>query len=574
MKKFWIVFIIIAVLIGGSLGILWRLMRSLDTGPEIDGGVLVWQIAQPYEEERDESLVGLLVEGRYPIMRDIVFSLKRAAEDEDIQGLMLQIQALPVDWAKVEELRQAVLAFAASGKTVVAYLEGAGTKEYSLAMAADSIVLAPEAHLMVLGISAELSFIKNTLSKLGIQADFVHIGRYKAAPEALTREEPSAPYREMMEAIVEDRYHKLVDMIAKGRDVTAEQAEAWINNGIYDAPGALAAGLVDTILCKEEVLESLFEEDNHTDFHDYLMTRKRGRAAGKVAMIYTTGTIAPGETRRDKLQGKVAGSETVIEHLRSARKDDSIDAVVLRVDSPGGSALASDLIWNEVERLQQEKPVIVSMSGYAASGGYYISCGADSIFAEPGTLTGSIGVFAGKVDMKGFYDKIGVQREFITRGENALLFGNNALFTKAQRQRLTSLLDDFYERFLAKVAKGRDLDLAQVAAVAEGRVWTGSQAQQNKLVDGLGGMDRALDAAKCMVGLQPSDKVAVVSYERQLTFFERLLLRSLHEATRTAALSFPALSILTELGRDGDLAAVPFLDGQTVAMLPFRIHFR
>jgi len=579
MKKFWIVFVIAALFIGVVLGIFWRLMRSLETGgPTVEGGVLVWRVADDYQEEREDSLVGYLLAGHQPLMREVVFALRHAANDDEIEGLLLHILALPVDWAKIEELREAVQAFSASGKPVVAYLEGAGTKEYALAVAADEIVLAPEGNLLVLGISAEMTFLKNTLNKLGMQADFIHVGKYKSAPEALTREKASPAYREMVESIVDERFDELTAMIAAGRSVATEEVRRWIDLGIYDAPSALATGLVDTLLHLEDVLATRFDSEARTSLEDYSLVRRGGRPAAKVALIYTTGTIVPGKSRRQNLEGKYAGSETVVEQLHKAGEDESIAAIILRVDSPGGSATASDLIWHEVAHVRQQKPVIVSMSGYAASGGYYICCGADSIFAEPGTLTGSIGVFAGKVDMHGFYDKIGVQREYVTRGENALLMNNHAPFTPTQRERFTLLLEDFYGRFLQKVAEGRGLEPDQVARVAEGRVWTGKQAIQHRLVDGLGGLNRALDATKRMLGLAPADKVSLVSYERRPTFLERLLLRSLWENSWQPHLLEPMGSwsreIIGELARDGTLATVPLLDGRALALLPFRVHFR
>ncbi len=573
MKKFWIVFCLVAVIIGGTLLFLWHLVNRLERGPEVLGGVLVWCVDQPYEEERDDSLVAQLLRGRAPVVRELVFSLTRAAEDDQIEALLLDIQALPVDWAKVEELRSAVQAFAASGKPVVAYLEGAGTKEYALAVAADEVVLAPEAALLVLGVSAELSFLKDTLAKLGMEADFVHVGKYKSAPEQLTRSSASQANREMIEAIVEDRYRCLVDMIAAGRGQSPATVEAWIDGGIYDAPTALAQGLVDTVLCREEILETHFDGDTVTELDAYLLARPRGDVAARVALVYATGTILPGESRWDKWQGKSAGSVTVVEQLQAAREDEDIAAVLFRVDSPGGSALASDLIWHEVERVGKEKPVVVSMSGYAASGGYYVSCGADSIFADPGTLTGSIGVYAGKIDLKGFYDKIGLKREFVTRGENALLFSDNATFTTKQRDRFQGLLSNFYERFLAKVAAGRGLSRDEVAAVAEGRVWTGAQAVEHRLVDGLGGLPRAVTAIKHLIGVDPADKVALISYERQLSLLERMVLRSLNDLGAANAVPLPA-SIVEALAADGTLAVLPLLDGRPLALIPFRIHFR
>ncbi|MFT5233817.1 MAG: protease-4, partial [Candidatus Krumholzibacteriia bacterium] len=283
------------------------------------------------------------------------------------------------------------------------------------------------------------------------------------------------------------------------------------------------------------------------------------------------------------------GSDTVAEELQILAEDDEVDAVILRVDSPGGSALASDLIWNEVRKVQKIKPVIVSMSGYAASGGYYVSCLADSIFADPGTLTGSIGVYAGKMSRTKMYEKIGVNREFITRGENALLFSDEGGFTDTQRVQFQGKMDNFYERFLQKVADGRDLTRDQAHAVAQGRVWTGRQGVEHGLVDELGGLDRAVKSVKWMLGLQPEDKVSLVSFSEPLTFLERILIKSVRDSGIMAsvlqnmipaelvvgdnamALS-PLPALFAALKRDGTFAAVSLMNGQPIAMMPFYIN--
>jgi protease-4 len=574
MKRFWLVFLIVAVCMVGAFLILWRLASNLERGGVAVGGVLHWRVEEAYAEERSSSLLGQILHGRPPLMREVIFGLRRAARDRRIRGLLLDVTAAPGDWAQVEELREAVGEFRSSGKPVVCYLEAGGTREYALATAAEQIVLAPEGNLMVLGVSAELAFLKNTLEKLGMKADFVHVGKFKSAPEQLTRSEASAANREMVTAIVENRYQGLVGMIAEGRQTTPEKVRGWIDVGIYDAPTALSAGLVDSILSREDLEQQRFAGEEFTTLEDYLWSAGSRRGAGRVALVYVDGTIVPGESHEDRLQGKMAGSTTVVDRLEQAREDHSIDAVVLRVNSPGGSAMASDLIWNEVQRLRRVKPVVVSMSGYAASGGYYVSCGADSLFAEPGTLTGSIGVFAGKVDMSGFFGKIGVDREYITRGENALFFGNQAAFTPGQRARLQGLLDDFYSRFVDKVAAGRDMSPAAVNEVAQGRVWTGEQALSRHLVDGLGGLLRALDSAKFMMGLKAEERVAVVTYEKKLSLLERVLLRSLGDETRAPALPAAAAELLEPLAEDGVTAAVPLLDGRPLALLPYRIHVR
>jgi protease-4 len=574
MKKFWIVLVIVMLVFGGGLFAVWRFVRDLDMAPDVSGGLLVWHVDESYAEQRDDTFLAQARHGRRPVMRDLLFALDRAARDPRIEGLLLDIRRLPVDWAKVEELADAVRRFRDSGKPVRAYLEYAGNKEYALAVAADEVILAPEAGMMVLGVTAQLSFMKDTLDKIGVRADFVHVGKYKSAPEALTRSESSDANREMMEAIVEDRYQRLVATIAAGRNVPPGQVRAWIDVGLYDAPTALAAGMVDTVLTLEEIEEQHRADAGVTDLDDYLLSRERGRAAGRVALIYAVGTIMPGDSQLDGWQGPVVGSDTVVEELRDALEDAAVDAVVLRVDSPGGSALASDVIWQEIQRVRRRKPVVVSMSGYAASGGYYISCAADSIFAEPGTLTGSIGVFAGKADLSGLYAKLGVHREFITRGRNALLFHDASVFTPEQRARFQELLEDFYERFVAKVAAGRPgLDAEAVHVIAQGRVWTGGQAVANGLVDDIGGLPRALDAVKRMIGLDPADRVAVTVRERKLGLLERVLLRMLEEGAAGAMPTTPLDGAVAELARDGTLSAVALLDGQPLALLPLRLQF-
>ena len=588
MKKFWIVFAIVAVLVGGGLGLLWRAVTHLDVTPDIAGGILVWRVDANYEELREESFLGQVLHGRGPVLRDLVVALRRAADDPRIDALLLDIQTLPVDWAKVEELRDAVTTFQASGKPVLAHLSYGGTKEFALASSADRIGMAPEGVLMVLGVTAEMVFLKDTLDKIGMQAEFLHVGKYKSAPEQLTRSSASAANREMTESIVTERYDYLSGLMAEGRGVDLEVARGWIDIGMFDAERAWGTGLVDTVLYRETFLDAQFPEAEHTPLEDYILAGGRGRAEHKIALVYAVGTIMPGENRQDRFMGRIAGSETIVERLRAVRDDATVEAVVLRVDSPGGSALASDLIWHEMALLGEIKPIIVSMSGYAASGGYYIACGADSIFASGGTLTGSIGVFAGKMGMDGLYDKIGIQREFVTRGENALLFSDHGPFTPNQRTLFQGQLESFYERFLAKVAEGRGLSRDEVHAVAQGRVWTGEQALQQGLVDRIGGLVDAITAAKHMIGIDPSEKVTVMTFEEELSLLERLILQAIQDTpglgqaggapaaligsladTGPAAQRF--LPLVDLLAGDGTLAAAALLDGRPVALPTYRV---
>ncbi len=591
MKKFWIVFAIVTVVVGGGFGMIWYTLSNLEQAVSVDGGVLVWQVGGQYAEERDSSFWGQIMGGGEMTFSELVFSLYRAAEDDRITALVMDMHSLATDWAKVDEIRAAAAAFQAAGKPVIAYIDAAGTREYALASVADQIVVSPEANLMVLGVSAEMAFMKDTLEKLGMEADFVHVGAYKSAPERMTRTSASAANREMITSIVDDRYEALAGMLADGRGVTADVVEGWINQGMFDGPGAVAAGLADTIMYYDEMFDHHFADEDVTYLEDYqLAPAPRSKTSHQVAIIHISGVIMPGESRFDRFQGKLAGSETVTEELQSVADDDDVDAVILRVDSPGGSALASDLIWNEIRNLQVSKPVIVSMSGLAASGGYYVSCLADSIFADPGTLAGSIGVYAGKMSRTKMYRKIGINREFITRGDNALLFSDEGGFTKAQRELFQNQMDNFYERFLAKVADGRDLTRDEVHAVAQGRVWTGRQGIERGLVDEMGGLRRAIDSAKWMLGLQREDKVTLVTFSEPLTFMERVLIKSLRNNGVMARLAVwpagvdallghdramalaPVPTLLESLRQDGTLAAVSLLDGRPVAMMPFWIN--
>lgn len=586
MKKFWIVFVIIAVVIGGGMALLWRAVTSFEPTVAIDGGVLVWEVSGEYPEELDTSFWGQIQSEGEMTVGEVVSGLYRAAEDDRITGLVLDLLGVKTDWAKLEEIRGGLEAFRAAGKPVIAYTDGVQVGEYALAAMADRIVVSPEATVMILGVSAELNFLKDTLDKIGMEADFVHVGKYKSAPERMTRSEASDPNREMIDSIVDDRYTALLDMLAEGRGRTPDEVAGWIDTGMFDARMAVAEGVADTILYYDQMMDLHFPEDDITYFSDYVLDPgPRGRATHEVGVVYVTGVIMPGESRFDRFQGKIAGSETVIDDLLTMGEDDAIDAVILRVDSPGGSALASDLIWHEIRELRKDKPVIVSMSGMAASGGYYISCVADSIFADPGTLTGSIGVYAGKMSRTAMYGKIGVNREFITRGRNALLFSDEGTFTPDQRVLFTGQMERFYERFLEKVGDGRNLLRDEVHEVAQGRVWTGRQAVERGLVDDLGGFRRALDSAKRMIGLDPADKVRVIFLGEEMSFFERMLLRSLRENGGIRALgqasgrlpwtdTAPWPQLVEALREDGTLAAVELMDGRPVAMAPYWVQVR
>jgi len=577
LKKFWIVFLIIAVVLVGGLGLLWKAATSLSQqGGGGEGGVLHWRLAGSLPETVDDSFLGQLQGGDRLTFRQAILALDRAASDPGVKAVVLELDGLAVSWAQLEELHAGVGSIRAAGKPVWSVVSFAGNADYALAAAADRVVMVPEGNLMVLGVSAELAFLKDTLAKVGAEAEFLHVGEYKSAPEQMTRSEATDANRDMTRSLVNERYDQLVDLIAVGRQRPPDEVVGWVDVGMYDGEAALAAGLVDALGDLDEVLNELFPDEDVADFEDFALAGGGGKTRHTVALVVAEGAIMPGESRQDPLQGTVMGSDTVIEQLADAREDAAVDAVLLRIDSPGGSAMASDLIWREIERVREVKPLVVSMGGYAASGGYYIACGADSIFADRGTLTGSIGVFAGKMNLAGLYDKIDLHREHFSRGENALFWHDGRGFTPAQRDLFQAQLDRFYSRFVHKVADGRGLEYAAVDRVARGRVWSGRQALEHGLVDGLGGLRRALASAKVMAGAAPDEKVRLRTYGKELGWLERAMLDALRSsgagsswasASRTDGLP-PAIRFAADQFLDSGLATVvPLLDGRPVALM-------
>jgi protease-4 len=371
-----------------------------------------------------------------------------------------------------------------------------------------------------------MSYFKGLLNKVGVQADFVAIGAYKSAPETWTRQGPSDPARQQVEVYVDAVFDTWIRAMARARGFSERHMENLVDRGYFDARGAMAEGLVDRLVDSVDLQARLGNGDEGLptiDALDYLDAPYHAPSYDhrrRVALIYATGDIVPGHA---KAGSGLLGSDTLIQRLRRARQDDRVKAVVLRIDSPGGSTLASDLIWRELERLRAEKPLVVCMGDLAASGGYYLSMSADAIVAEPLTLTGSIGVFVGKADLTGLYQKVGINHEVIARGDNADLFTDLRPFSDEQREEIRKQLRRFYERFVDKVAEGRGLSFAQADSVARGRVWSGKDAEKLGLVDELGGLQEAVEVAKNLAGIPADDKVSLVRYRRELSTFDRLL---------------------------------------------------
>jgi len=456
----------------------------------------------------------------------VLNQIQKAREDKTISGLILRIDNLAIGWAKVQELRDALYDFKSSAKKIYVFMESGGNKEYYLATLADKIIMLPTGDLNFTGLAAEVTFYKKTLDKLGVVADLEHIGDYKNASDLLTRESMSDAHREVVNSVLDDIYSQILQDIAQARNLTVEEVKDKINQGPYTALEAKKTGLVDELAFYDEVKEIAEEKENKNFLtlseNRYSKQTEWGYSwfiPPKIALIYATGEIVSGRSGRDFLFGNTMGSETIADAIKKAREDNKIKAVVLRVDSPGGSGIASDVIWRELVLTKRKKPLIVSMSDVAASGGYFIACPGDYILAQPGTITGSIGVISGKVSLQGLYQKIGFSKEIVKRGAHADFYTTTRTFSDEEREIVRRQIKQFYSDFVDKVASGRKLPFAYVDGIAQGRVWTGNQALQNKLVDEFGGINLALALAKEKAGIPDESAVQIVTLPRYRRFF-------------------------------------------------------
>ncbi len=520
--------------------------------------------------------------------------LDAAAEDENIAAVILRIEQLAVGRGKLNELRGAVARLREADKPVWAVLTSAQPAEYLLASACDRIVMPESGTLILPGVRAEMTFYKGLLDKLGIQFQMLQMGKYKGAAEPYSRTEMSEPLRESIDALVDDTYELLVETIAADRGLKDYQVKTLLDVGLFTAKAARQAKLVDEILYADQIEQRLARELKADQLRLVTNYRRKkvetnfsgltgmmklfelmmgGRptesatAAKKIAVVYAVGPIMEGKNSTDLFGGQSVGSATMVEALRTAANDEKVAAVVLRIDSPGGSAIASDLIWRETIRI--EKPIVASMGDVAGSGGYYIAMGADEIFAEPGTVTGSIGVVGGKLVLGGLYDKLGVTTEVISRGKNTGLFSSTEAFTPEQQKALSGMLREVYRQFVAKAARGRKMDVKQLEELAQGRVYTGRMAAELGLVDRLGTLADAVAAARQAAGIAEDEEVEILMLPRPRTFFEQLFE---DPATMTELRSLaPELTapILARVGLLRRLFAEP-----TLVWMPFDIQLR
>ncbi|HEY6910075.1 MAG TPA: signal peptide peptidase SppA [Myxococcales bacterium] len=442
--------------------------------------------------------------------------MQRLASDPSVKAVVLRTGGLPLGLERAGELRASIENLKASGKKVLFYLESGGDLEYSVGLRADRVYAAPQSVLLINGFSATALFAAAGLDKLGVKAEFFRVGAYKNAPDLFTRSDMSGEQREVQTSILEDFYGRYVQDIAQARHLDEAKVKSLLDEGILKPREAVQAGLIDGLVHPDQLEE---EAGKILGGSVHLTKAVTGTSKGrevrwggrpKIGVVRVVGNIVRGDGARDPFGAvEVAGSGPIARRIHRLADDPRVSAIVVRIDSPGGDGNASDLIWRELVRARKEKKkkVVASMGDVAASGGYYVAAGADEIFAGPGTITGSIGVFVGHFDASELFGKLGLSLVTLKRGESADLFNPDRGLTDAERRTLQAWVDDFYATFVDRVAEARGLSREQVDAVGRGRVWTGSQALSRKLVDRLGGFQDALAEAKRLAGLAPDEDV-------------------------------------------------------------------
>ena len=541
----------------------------LSRGPSVPrNATLVLRVPSVLTEVNAGGLLGQVL-GAPPTVRSIVDNLHKAAVDDRVSRVVLLPRGGQALWGKIQEVRDAVMAFKSSGKPVVAYLEYGGDQQYYLATAADRIFLMPTSPLDLMGVASYELFLRGTFDLIGVYPDFLHAGDYKTAGNLFTEETFTQPHREMSESLNADLFDQLVLDIATSRSRPASEIRALIAEGPFLPEDALAAGLVDELAYEDEVLARDAEEQQPISGQDYakVSLRSVGLNTGpKIAVIHVAGVINTGRSGYNSTQGSVVGSDTVIENLREARNDSTVRAIVLRIDSPGGSAIASDVIWREVVLTRADTPVIASMSDVAASGGYYIAMPAQAIVAQPATLTGSIGVVAGKFVVGEAFSKLGANIESVSQGRFAEINSPVRAFSSAERAKVQVQLDAVYETFVRKAAEGRAMTRERIHAVAQGRVWTGRQGQQMGLVDELGSLDHAVAIAKQYADIEPETGVELVIYPPARGLLETLRrpLASVHNSLLASLFSSTEMHVLNALSAPLRL----FNRGEALMLMP------
>jgi len=555
---------IVGILVAGGLLVIGCFFAvgfafTFFTGPEVKrGSILVARFEGDLDEAPSESFLSFLTASGTPFIS--LYELRRlveaAVKDDRIAGVLLEIGNISSGFASVEEARGLIGRLRDGKKPVQAVLVGdfVGTKDYLLATAADRIVLSPESGLLLNGIDAEVTFWRGTLDKLHIEPQFFMFKEYKSAAEPFVNREMSKPMREWLESMLNDFYSRFVNEVASRRAQSVDSLRALFDKGGLTAHEGLQAKLVDALGYGEDVEVEMRkaagldpEKRERIGARRYVSAAEEPQEGEQIALIYGLGVItSSAKSNASPLnEGGILGPR-LARTIHEATEDSRVKAIILRVNSPGGSAVGSDFVWRAVRAARQKKPVIVSMGDVAASGGYWISMASDSIVAQPSTITGSIGVVFGKFNFSGLLSWAGANVDRVKVGENADLMSGFKSFDSAQARRVKAWMTDVYDDFVRRVAEGRGLTYEVVEPIAHGRVWTGAQAKERKLVDALGGLDTAVEIAREKSHIAKGAKVYLRRFPRRKGLLEalsegefpmlRMLAgdRSLHQTLREA----------------------------------------
>jgi protease-4 len=515
--------IIITVVVLFLAAIVWAALRPRHL---MGKSVLVMDVNGDIEDQAPLNPLAILRGNQASVLQDYIDALDAARTDPHITGLVVRIGPLGGGWAKIEELRAHVLAFRSSGKPNICYLgyDGIGNPEYYLASACSKVWLVPTNPVSITGMMAQALFLRGTLDKLKVVPEVYHIAEFKTAYNTYTEKKFTPAHREEVESVLDGVFNQYVTDAAEARQMNRSKFQSLVASGPFSGSEAVRDGLVDRLAYWDQVQEYFKKRGG---WNPVSLDRYHGLLSGssgpRIAVVYATGEIVSGDSGTSPTSGTVMGGDTVAAALRRARKDNGVRAIVLRVDSGGGSVVASEVIRREVELAEARKPVVVSMADLAASGGYWISAPAAKIVAEPDTETGSIGVLAGKMNLAGLYSLLGLSTDYVATSDNATLFSDQQNFTPAQQAYIQKTLQETYQTFTQTVAADRHMSVDAVDKIAKGRVWTGAEAKQLGLVDYLGGLDRAIAVAKQLAHIPARQSVNIERLPRQKGLLDQLL---------------------------------------------------
>jgi protease-4 len=543
---------------------IFAIARMREKTPTVaDGSTLMLELEGDIPEKAPvEFPIPFLEQRTPPTVTDVWAILRKATADNRIKAIVFEPRDLRIGWGKLEEIRDDLENFKKSGKPIYAYLKTPGAREYYLATTATRIYMDPEDELNLKGMRFELMYFKKTLDKLGVQIEVEHAGKYKDFGDMFTRANMSPETKEVLTSILDDLYGNLVRRIGEARKKTPDQVRATIDQGPFLSPHAKEQGLVDGLLYEDQMygeVKAKVGDLKKVSLRDYLRVPPAGpEGKQRIALITAQGDISRGDSGSDISGDSGIDSEGFDKLLQRVGNDSGVKGVIVRIDSPGGEVFASDAIWREMNLLSKKKPMVISMSDTAASGGYYIAMTGDPVVAYPGTFTGSIGVVFGKANLHGLYDKLGISKDLLTRGRYSDIDSDYEPLSADGRAKLRQAIDEDYQSFVTKVAAARRRKFDEIEPLSQGRVWLGSQAKANGLIDELGGLDRALDLVKEKAKIPKSERVMLVTYPPKRSVFDLLFGQLPEEALESRLGGVLKLSQLRLWARGGLMRLMPY----------------